>query len=121
MPISCRGRTRRNAAAASVARKHAVPDAVSQLNVNTAAYGDADGVTGGIRVIALCSPGTNRPFMTVGLYGMSDGSMAWVRASIAFLIAGAPTASTNRTSSRYGDQATKISRPVYRPGVRAIG
>ena len=57
----------------------------------------------------LCSPGTKSPFITVGLFGSTDGRSACVRASIAFLIAGAPTASTQRTSSRYGDQATRIS------------
>src|SRR5919202_3712414 len=109
MPASLRGPTRSRAAAASVARKQAVPDAVSQLKVNTAAYGDAVGVTGGTRVIRLCRPGTNNPFITVGLFGSDAGSMACVRASIAFLIDGAPTASTNKTSSKYGDQAIKIS------------
>src|SRR5262252_2316299 len=109
MPASFDGPTRRTAAAASVAMKQAVPEAVSQLNVNTAAYGDAAGVTGGMRVIALCRPGTNNPFITVGLFGNIDGSIACVRTSIAFLIDGAPTARTKTTSSRYGDHAVKIS------------
>ena len=100
MPASRFGRTPSSAAATSVARKHAVPDAVSQLNVKTAAYCDSFGVTGGTLVIRLCRPGTNRPFMTVGLLGNDPGSHACVRASNAFLIVGAPHARTKATSSR---------------------
>src|ERR1043166_10140379 len=103
MPSSFDGPTRRNSAATSVAMKHAVPDAVSQLNVNTAAYGDSVGVTGGGRRIKLCRPGTKMPFITVALFH-DAGSSVCVRASIEFLIAGAPTRSTETTRSRYGIQ-----------------
>src|SRR5437879_11260988 len=100
MAASRRGATRSRPAETRVARKHAGPDAVSQLNVNTAAYGDSFGVTGGTLVIRLCRPGTNSPFMTVGLLGNTPGSHACVRASNAFLIVGAPHARTKATSSR---------------------
>ena len=48
----------------------------------------------------------------VGAFGRNDGITPWVQLSIASLIAGSPQASTNTTSSRYGLQAMKISRPV---------
>ena len=40
MSTNFAGRTPRSRAATIVAMKHADPDAVSQLKVNTAAYGD---------------------------------------------------------------------------------
>src|SRR3989442_11779611 len=121
MPTSFFGRTRSSAAAASVARKQAVPDAVSQLKVNTAAYGAAPGVTGGMRVIMLCRPGTKRPFMTVGLFGNEAGNIAWVCRSIGFLTTGAPTGRTNSTSRGYGGHAMKIAAAECRFGVAATG
>src|SRR4051794_3321682 len=107
-----RGRTRSTNAVAIVARKQAVPDAVSQFRVNGAAYGAGRGVTGGIRVIALWSPGTLIPLSVVALSGRNDGITPLVHRSMAALIAGAPKNSTKMTRSRYGDQARKIS-----PGV----
>ncbi len=56
-----------------VARKHAVPEALSQLNANTAGYGNTAFVTGGTRVIMLCNPGTVRPFSAATL-GRKAGS-----------------------------------------------
>src|SRR5262245_33589891 len=100
MPTSFDGLTRRKSAATSVARKHDVPDAVSQLNVNTAAYGAGAGVTGGIRVIALCRPGTFRPFNTVALFGSDGDSTLWVHLSIAPLMDGSPHARTKTTSNK---------------------
>src|SRR3989442_7776668 len=108
MPTSFFGRTRSSAAAASVARKQAVPDAVSQLKVNTAAYGAAPGVTGGMRVIMLCRPGTKRPFMTGGLFCNEAGNIALGCRSIAVFNTGAATAKTNSTSQRDCDHGLKI-------------
>ena len=45
-------------AARSAATNVAVPALASQLNTNTAAYGEFVGVTGGVRVMALCRNGT---------------------------------------------------------------
>src|ERR1043165_9731292 len=58
MPANFRGPTPRNNAARIVAMKHAVPEAVSQFNSNSAPYGVFVGTTGGTCVIMLCSPGT---------------------------------------------------------------
>src|SRR5690349_15892285 len=100
MLASFAGPTRRNSAAARIAMKHAVPDALSQLNVNTAAYGAGLAVTGGMRVIALCRPGTLRPFNTVALLIETDAISSLVQRSMPALIDGWPTASTAITSSR---------------------
>src|SRR5262245_9440687 len=97
---SFRGETRRHNADARIASRQAVPDALSQLNVNTAAYGGGLAVTGGTRVITLCRPGTFRPFSTVALFIERSGSMLCVHASIRDLIDGSPHASTKTTSSR---------------------
>src|SRR3989442_14035649 len=113
MPTSFFGRTRSSAAAASVARKQAVPDAVSQLKVNTAAYGAAPGVTGGMRVVMLCRPGTKRPVMTGGVFGNEAGHISWGCRLVAFLTTGAPTARTNRTRRRDSDTALKIRAAAY--------
>src|SRR5579871_217019 len=110
MRPNCRGPTRRTMADRIVAMKQAVPDAVSQFKVKTAAYGASLGVTGGMRRMRLWSPGTRIPFITVGLRH-DAGRSALVRASIAFLIVGWPASSTQTTSRRYGDQARKISPP----------
>ena len=48
----------------------------------------------------------------MGAFGRNDGITPLVQVSMASLMAGSPHASTNTTSSRYGLQATKISRPV---------
>src|SRR5262245_36340258 len=66
-----------------------------------------------MRAIALCTPGTNNPFMTVALLYDEAGSIACVRASIAFFTDGAPTTRTNTTRRRYGDHARKICAGVY--------
>src|SRR5262245_56953488 len=121
MPTTCFGGTRSSAAAASVARKHAVPDAVSQLKVKTAAYGASLGVTGGMRMIALCRPGTNSPIITAGLLYCEAGSIACVCASIAFFTDGAPTTKTKMTSRRYGDHAIMICAGVCFAVAAAIG
>ena len=73
MPAKRLGPTRRNAAAATVARKHAVPEALSQLKAYTAAYGAGALVTGGTRMIMLCRPGTFSPFSAVAFRGRNDG------------------------------------------------
>src|SRR5918994_854649 len=106
MPTNCRGFTRSTSAAAIVARKQAVPDALSQFSVKTAAYGAGAGVTGGTRVIALCSPVTITPFSPVGAFGRKDGIAPLVHVSSASLIDGSPHARTNITSNKYGLQAT---------------
>src|SRR5262245_21582980 len=108
MPTICFGLTPRNKAVTSVARKHAVPDALSQLNVKTAAYGAGRPVTGGIRVIALCSQGTLMP-LTAAFFQGAAGSSEFVHASMRALIDGSPHASTKTTSIRYGSQAMKSS------------
>src|SRR5262245_45675471 len=75
---NCDGFTRSRMAAAMAARKHDVPDALSQLSVNTAPYGAGFGVTGGILSIRLCRPGTLIPLRTPGLIGRNPGSSAFV-------------------------------------------
>src|SRR6476620_3521120 len=52
------GETRSTSDVALAASRHAVPDALSQFNSNSAAYGAGAFVTGGIWVIRLCRPGT---------------------------------------------------------------
>src|SRR4051794_8702253 len=88
------GRMPSSSAAVSVASRQAVPEALSQLNVNTAPYGDGDGVTGGTRWIMLCNPGTFRPFSVDALIGKDEGRTLFVQVSIAFLMSGSPQAST---------------------------
>ena len=83
-----------------VARKQAVPDALSQFHVNTAAYGAGCVTTGGTRVIWLCSPGTSSPFKPVAAVGTASGRMPCVHRSSTAFTAGSPHASTNTTSSR---------------------
>src|SRR3954462_11205607 len=95
-----------------MARKHALPDAVSQLKVKTAAYGEGALVTGGTRIIRLCRAGTLMPLSTVVLFGRNEGIRPFVQRSSAPLIDGSPHASTNTTSSRYGAQAMTISPAV---------
>ena len=70
------------------------PDAVSQFSVKTAPYGDGFVVTGGTRVIALCSIGTFRPFSVPGLRGSHDGISPFVQRSIAALIPDTPNSAT---------------------------
>src|SRR4029079_6884666 len=100
MPTNRDGLTRRKIAATIVAKKHDVPDAVSQLNVKTAPYGDGRGVTGGTRVMRLCRPGTFRPLTTPAFFGSAAGSRSFVHRSSPLLIDGAPHASTKPTSRR---------------------
>src|SRR3954466_2998471 len=99
-----RGRTRSTNAVAIVARKQAVPDAVSQFRVNGAAYGAGRGVTGGIRVLQPGSPGTLIPLSVVALSGRNDGITPLVHRCMRPLIAGAPKNSTfGARSSCAGD------------------
>src|SRR3970040_1860011 len=105
MPTSCLGLTPSSRPAAIVARKHDVPDALSQLSVNTAPYGAGAVVTGGVRVIKLCRAGTFSPFSTLAFVGRNAGSKPLVQRSIAALVDGSPHARTNTTSSAYGSHA----------------
>src|SRR4030095_5662505 len=105
MPEKRLGPTRRHAAAATVARKDAVPEALNQLNAYTAGYGAGALVPGGTRVIRLCSPGTFSPLSAVAFRGRNDGSSPSVNRSMARFTGTCPHTSTNTTSSRYGDQA----------------
>src|SRR5438105_3700596 len=100
------GPTPSRIAATIVARKHAVPDALSQLNAKTAGYGAGTRVTGGTRVIRLWSIGTLMPFNAVALRGRNDGMMPLVKRSSAPFTVTAPQARTNATSSMYGIHAT---------------
>ena len=60
----------------------------------------ASAVTGGMRVMALCSPGTMIPFSPVGAWGSHAGITPCVQRSMSALISGSPHVSTNTTSSR---------------------
>src|SRR5471032_3186582 len=102
MRASLAGRTPSSTADTSVASRHAVPDALSQFNVKTAAYGAGFKVTGGMRMIRLCRPGTLSPFRPLEAFGRNDGMAPCVHVSIAVLIADSPHARTNTTSNRYG-------------------
>src|SRR4051812_28762047 len=106
---NCRGETRRMSAVSTDAMKHAVPAALSQLNSNTAAYGAGFGVTGGMRVIALCSPGTSRPFNTVPLFATNAGRRLSLNRLRLALIDGAPHTTTHPTSNIYGSQPINTS------------
>ena len=105
------GPTPSSSAAAIVARKHAVPDALSQLNANTAGYGAGVLVTGGTRMIRLCNPGTFSPFSAVAFLGSQVGSRPLLNLSSHSFTAGSPHASTKPTSNRYGIQAMNTSAP----------
>src|SRR5690349_13343595 len=109
--ITAIGRRRKSSAAAIVARKHALPDALSQLSVYTAPYGAGEPVTGGTRSMALCNPGIRMPFNPVADRGTNAGSRLFVKRSNAALIGGSPHTSTNATNSRYGSHAENTSRP----------
>src|SRR5215467_104298 len=63
------GLMRSTSIVAIAARKHAVPDALSQFSSKGAAYGAACFVTGGICVIRLWSPGTNSRIALRGVSG----------------------------------------------------
>src|ERR1043165_7321830 len=89
--------------------KHAVPDALNQLNVKTAPYGVGLPVTGGMRVIALCRPGTLRPLTVEAFFKDHDPISEFVHLSIAALIVGWPAMSTAATSSMYGSHAASSS------------
>src|SRR5262245_8037941 len=103
------------------AARHAVPAALSQFSSKTAGYGDGFAVTGGMRMMALCSPGTSRPFRTVGLFGRNAGQRLSVQRFIAALIVGAPNTRTHTTSIRYGDHAANSSRAGWRRTAAVIG
>src|SRR5450631_1160050 len=89
------GRMSEKAAASNDANMQDVPDADSQLKLNTAAYFAGARTTGGMRRIWLCRPG--------------QGKEIDARLRIAAK-AGYPQASTNSTRNAYGIQASQISR-----------
>src|ERR1043166_8107764 len=95
--------------------KQALPDALSQLSSNGAAYGAGAFVTGGICVIWLWRPGTIRRIALRGVSG-SVGHDEGMNPSAKWLIFGlidaAPTSSTQTTSSRYGLHARNNSPPL---------
>src|SRR5690242_18950806 len=86
--------TRRISAVRIAAARQAVPAALSQFNSYTAASSEGLAVTAGMRVIALCSPGTRRPFNTVAHLGRYAGHRLSVQRFIAAFIVGAPKTST---------------------------
>src|SRR5215831_14059629 len=81
------------------ANRQAVPDAASHVKVYTAPYGAALPTAGGMRRIALCSPG-----QLIGM--LYEASSAWNGLY--------PHSRTNTTSSAYGAHASAISRPLCR-------
>src|SRR3954471_21068951 len=103
------GPTPSTSAAAIVARKHDVPDALSQFHSNTAAYGVGAATTGGTRWMMLCRPGTSRPFNSVALCGTLAGSRLFVNRVSAVLNGTMPHTRTNDTSRRYGSHATNTA------------
>ena len=72
------GLMRRTMAVASIARKQAVPDALSQFISKSAAYCVGCLATGGICVMTLCSPGTMSRLSPVGASGSQPGWSACV-------------------------------------------
>src|SRR5262245_10747339 len=114
MPTNWRGLTRSTIAAAIVASRHAVPDALSQFISKSAAYGAGFGTTGGTCVIMLCRPGTSRRFGNVACSGSASGHNVWVHALILALVPGSPQIRTKITSNKYGDHARKSSTGVWR-------
>src|SRR5262245_42701882 len=101
MPTNFAGRTPNRRAATIVARKHDVPDALNQLNVNTAGYGAGAFVTGGMRTIWLCSPGTSKPFSAgAAAVDIPAGINACVKRFNRTATAGWPHDKTNTTSRR---------------------
>src|SRR5262245_57931164 len=114
MPANLRGPTPRNNAAAIVAMKHAVPEAVSQFSSKSAPYGVFAGTTGGTWVIMLCSPGTLIRFNRATGVGRGvrsarneSGRKPSDHVLILALMFGSPTVNTQITSSRYGSHAMK--------------
>src|ERR1044071_9931869 len=112
MPANFRGPTPRNIAAAIVARKHAVPEAVSQFHSNKAAYGVFLGTTGGTCVIRLCRPGTPMRFKRAAGGGCvaggartESGRYGSVQTLTRALMLGAPNVKTEMTKSTYGSHA----------------
>src|ERR1035437_5158001 len=91
---SARGFMPENAAAMREAHMQEVPDAESQLKLNTAAYFAGARTTGRMRRISLCRP------------GQGNATEARLRMAVN---GGYPQARTKMTSKAYGIQASPIS------------